>query len=44
MESASILSRPVNLKLSEQHLQNLQIQIDLLNQKELIGGVSYDEF
>ena len=44
METSSILSRPVNLKLSEQHLQNLQIQIDLLNQKELIGGVSYDEF
>lgn len=44
MESPSILSAPVNLKLSEQYLQNLQIQIDLLNQKELIGGVSFDEF
>ncbi len=44
LESTSILSRPVNLKLSEQYLQNLQIQLDLLNQKELIGGVNFDEF
>lgn len=34
----------VNLKLSEQLIQNLQLQLDLLNQKELIGGVNFDQF
>lgn len=34
----------VNLHLSEQYLQNLQLQLNLLTQKKLIGGVSYDEF
>ena len=34
----------INLKLSEQLIQNLQLQLNLLNQKELIGGVNFDEF
>ena len=34
----------INLKISEQQIQNLQNQLDLLNQKKLIGDVSFDEF
>ncbi|HIP32934.1 MAG TPA: hypothetical protein EYG86_09245, partial [Crocinitomicaceae bacterium] len=33
-----------NLRLSEQYLDNLQMTLDLLSQKELIGGVSYHDF
>lgn len=34
----------INLKLSDQKIQSLQNQLDLLNQKELIGEISFDEF
>ena len=33
-----------NLRLSEQYEANLQMTLDLLAQKELIGGVSFHEF
>jgi hypothetical protein len=33
-----------NLQLSEQYIAQLQMQLDLLNQKELIGGISYFQF
>ena len=33
-----------NLRLSEQYEANLQMTLDLLAQKELIGGVSFSEF
>lgn len=33
-----------NLYLSEQYQDNLQMTLDLLDQKELIGGVSFHEF
>ena len=33
-----------NLQLSEQYIAQLQMQLDLLNQKELIGGISYSQF
>lgn len=44
LETDQHSSRKINLRLSEQHLQNLQFQLNLLTQKELIGGVSFDEF
>lgn len=34
----------VNLRLSEQYEDNLQMTLDLLNQDDLIGGVSFHEF
>jgi hypothetical protein len=34
----------VNLGLSKQYLDNLQMTLDLLNQEKLIGGVSYHAF
>ena len=34
----------LNLHLSEQYLDSLQMTLDLLNQKELIGGLSFHEF
>ena len=34
----------VNLQLSEQYLDQLQLQLDLLNRDSLIGGISYSEF
>lgn len=37
--------KPVNnLKLSEQYIDNLQMTLDLLSQKSLIGGVSFHRF
>lgn len=33
-----------NLRLSEQYMDSLQMTLDMLNQKELIGGVSFHEF
>ena len=37
--------RPANnLRLSEQYTSNLQMTLDLLAQKELIGGVSFHDF
>lgn len=33
-----------NLKLSEQYVDNLQMTLDLLAQKKLIGGVSFHQF
>ena len=33
-----------NLRLSEQYLDHLQMTLDLLSQKELIGGVSFSHF
>ena len=33
-----------NLRLSEQYVNNLQYQLNILNQKDLIGGVSFDQF
>tara|TARA_R110002072_G_scaffold302779_2_gene488650 strand:- start:7816 stop:11217 length:3402 start_codon:yes stop_codon:yes gene_type:complete len=33
-----------NLRLSEQYLDNLQMTLDLLSQKNLIGGVSFHDF
>ena len=37
-------SNEVNLQLSEQYEDNLQMSLDLLNQDDLIGGVSFHEF
>ena len=37
-------SKEVNLQLSEQYEDNLQMTLDLLNQDGLIGGVSFHEF
>jgi len=34
----------INLRLSEQYEDNLQMTLDLLNQDDLIGGVSFHEF
>ena len=34
----------INLRLSEQYIQQLQQLLNLLSQKDLIGGVSFDEF
>ena len=36
--------RITNLQLSEQYIQQLQMQLDLLNQKALIGGISFAHF
>lgn len=33
-----------NLRLSEQYLDNLQMTLDLISQKELIGGISFHQF
>lgn len=33
-----------NLRLSEQYTDKLQMTLDLLNQKELIGGISFADF
>ena len=44
MESCSFSTRNFNLHLSEQYSQNLQLQLNLLTKKDLIGGVSFDEF
>ncbi len=33
-----------NLNLSEQYLDNLQLQLNLLSKNDLIGGVSFDQF
>lgn len=38
------LKNAINLQLSEQYIAQLQMQLDLLNQKELIGGISYSQF
>jgi len=38
------LKNASNLQLSEQYIAQLQMQLDLLNQKELIGGISYSQF
>jgi hypothetical protein len=38
-------SKPsTNLCLSEQYIDQLQLQLDLLNRSSLIGGISYKEF
>jgi hypothetical protein len=34
----------INLRLSEQYEDNLQMTLDLLSQQDLIGGVSFHEF
>ena len=36
--------RTNNLLLSEQYKDYLQLQLDLLSKKELVGGVTFDEF
>ncbi|MFN5877253.1 MAG: DUF4011 domain-containing protein, partial [Flavobacteriales bacterium] len=35
---------PVNLQLSEQYMDQLQLHLDLLHRDSLIGGISYSEF
>lgn len=37
-------SNKLNLRLSEQYEDHLQMTLDLLNQEDLIGGVSFHEF
>lgn len=37
-------TRETNLQLSEQYLDQLQLQLDLLNRDTLIGGISYTQF
>lgn len=37
-------SKEINLQLSEQYADHLQMTLDLLNQADLIGGVSFHEF
>jgi hypothetical protein len=44
LEQARLQKPPTNLLLSEQYLDQLQQQLDILNGKELIGGVSFQEF
>lgn len=44
IEMNAVENKTVNLRLSEHYLQQLQNQLDLLSKKELIGGISFDEF
>jgi hypothetical protein len=37
-------TREANLQLSEQYIDQLQLQLDLLNRETLIGGISYPQF